>query len=109
MKTIAEYSADVESAIRSLEFPGGNLESLYGPIAYGLSAGGKRLRPVILLMGADAFGEAAGKALTPAVGIETFHNFTLLHDDVMDQCIRNMARMPRYSPATQCSPWLPNT
>lgn len=85
MKTIAEYSADVESAIRSLEFPGGNLESLYGPIAYGLSAGGKRLRPVILLMGADAFGEAAGKALTPAVGIETFHNFTLLHDDVMDR------------------------
>ena len=36
-------------------------------------------------MGADAFGEAAGKALTPAVGIETFHNFTLLHDDVMDR------------------------
>ena len=85
MKTIAEYSADVESAIRSLSFPEGKLNSLYGPISYGLSAGGKRLRPVILLMGADAYGQKAPEAIMPAVGIETFHNFTLLHDDVMDR------------------------
>ncbi len=45
MKTIAEYSADVEAAIRSLTFPGGKLTSLYAPIEYALSAGGKRIRP----------------------------------------------------------------
>lgn len=85
MKTIAEYSADVEAAIRSLSFPGGKLASLYEPIEYALSAGGKRIRPVLVLMGADAFGGMAQEALKPAVGIETFHNFTLLHDDVMDK------------------------
>ncbi len=84
MKTTAEYSADVESAIRALEFPKGNLSSLYEPIEYALSAGGKRIRPVLTLMGADAFGDDAQQALRPAVGIEMFHNFTLLHDDVMD-------------------------
>lgn len=84
MKTIAEYSADVESAILSLQFPGGVLETLYKPIEYALSAGGKRIRPVLVLMGADAFGDKASEALRPALGIETFHNFTLLHDDVMD-------------------------
>lgn len=101
MKTIAEYSSDVELAIRSLGLPGGKLSSLYEPIEYGLSAGGKRIRPVLVLMGADAFGGNASSAMTPAVGIETFHNFTLLHDDVMDnsdlrrgrrRCIRNMMR-----------------
>lgn len=84
MKTIAEYSADIESAIRSLSFPDGKLGSLYQPIEYALSAGGKRIRPVLLLMSADAFGGKAPEAIRPAVGIETFHNFTLLHDDVMD-------------------------
>lgn len=85
MKRISEYSADVESAIRNLKFPGGNLESLYAPISYGLEAGGKRIRPVLVLMGADAFGDCAEKNMMPAVGVETFHNFTLLHDDVMDR------------------------
>lgn len=85
MKSVSEYSTIVESAIRDLSLPGGDLASLYEPIAYGLSAGGKRIRPVLVLMGADAFGDNIEKAITPAVGIETFHNFTLLHDDVMDK------------------------
>ncbi|MBD5310386.1 MAG: polyprenyl synthetase family protein [Bacteroides sp.] len=85
MKTIAEYSADVESALRSIEYPSGNLASLYAPIEYALYAGGKRIRPVLTLMGADAFGDDAEKAMKAALGIETFHNFTLLHDDVMDK------------------------
>ncbi len=84
MKTIAEYSADVETSLRSLAFPEGKVSTLYQPIEYALSAGGKRIRPVLVLMGADAFGGRAAEALRPAVGIETFHNFTLLHDDVMD-------------------------
>lgn len=73
-----------EAEIRSMTLPGGNLEGLYAPITYGMQAGGKRLRPTLLLMAADAFGSDAPKALKPAVGIELFHNFTLLHDDVMD-------------------------
>lgn len=84
MKTISEYSADVESALLSLQFPGDKLAPLYQPIEYALSAGGKRIRPVLVLMGADAFGNCAPEAMRAAVGIETFHNFTLLHDDVMD-------------------------
>lgn len=85
MKTIAEYSTDIESAILSLGLPGEKYATLYGPIEYALSAGGKRIRPVLVLMGADAFGHNAAEAIRPALGIETFHNFTLLHDDVMDK------------------------
>ncbi len=85
MKTIAEYSAEIESALRSIEYPGGKLSGLYQPIEYALSAGGKRIRPVLVLMGADAFGDCAAKGMKAALGIETFHNFTLLHDDVMDK------------------------
>lgn len=85
MLRISEYSAMAESAIRDLTLPSGNLEALYAPIAYGMQAGGKRLRPTLLLMAADAFGNCPEKAIAPAVGIEMFHNFTLLHDDVMDK------------------------
>ena len=84
MKTIAEYSADVETALRALSFPGGKLASLYQPIEYALSAGGKRIRPVLTLM-SNAFGGNASEAMRRALGIEIFHNFTLLHDDVMDK------------------------
>ena len=85
MNRISEYSALAEAEIRSLNLPAGNLEGLYAPVAYGMQAGGKRLRPTLLLMTADAFGGSMEKALRPAVGIEMFHNFTLLHDDVMDK------------------------
>ena len=84
MLRISEYSSMSETGIRSLSLPGGDLEGLYSPITYGMQAGGKRLRPTLLLMAADAFGKCPEKALQAAVGIEMFHNFTLLHDDVMD-------------------------
>ena len=84
MLRISEYSAMAEAQIRALDFPKDNLSGLYAPIAYGMQAGGKRLRPTLLLMAADAFGNCQEKAIMPAVGIEMFHNFTLLHDDVMD-------------------------
>nr|MDE6126736.1 polyprenyl synthetase family protein [Muribaculaceae bacterium] len=58
--------------------------TLFAPIAYTLSGGGKRLRPVLLLAAAKAFGLEPAEALDQALGIEVFHNFTLLHDDVMD-------------------------
>lgn len=57
---------------------------LYEPILYILSLGGKRLRPVLTLMSCQLFDEAFDKAIFPALGIEVFHNFTLLHDDIMD-------------------------
>ncbi len=85
MLRISEYSAMAESAIREISFPSGALDALYSPISYGMQAGGKRLRPTLLLMAADAFGNCPEKAINPAVGMEMFHNFTLLHDDVMDK------------------------
>ena len=58
---------------------------LYEPIQYSLSQGGKRLRPLLALMGCSVFGGDLEKVTPPAVGLEIFHNFTLLHDDIMDQ------------------------
>jgi len=60
-------------------------KNLYEPIEYILELGGKRLRPVLVLMGAEAFGTAYSKALDAALAVEVFHNFTLLHDDIMDE------------------------
>ncbi|SHF55073.1 geranylgeranyl diphosphate synthase, type II [Mariniphaga anaerophila] len=58
---------------------------LYAPIDYSLDVGGKRLRPVLLLMAYNLFSEEIEKALPAALAIEVFHNFTLLHDDIMDK------------------------
>lgn len=58
---------------------------LYEPIAYALEAGGKRIRPQLVLMGCALFDKNTEKALDAAMAIEIFHNFTLLHDDVMDK------------------------
>ena len=60
-----------------------NIESLYEPIYYSLE-GGKKMRPVSVLMAADVFDGDLNIALYPALAVEIFHNFTLLHDDVMD-------------------------
>lgn len=59
-------------------------ERLYEPIAYILSLGGKRLRPVLTLAACDLFSGKVESAMPVALGIEIFHNFTLLHDDIMD-------------------------
>lgn len=58
--------------------------SLYDPINYILSLGGKRLRPILTLMAAEAFDDNYEKALNAALSIEIFHNFSLIHDDIMD-------------------------
>ncbi len=58
---------------------------LYEPINYILQLGGKRLRPVLLLMGANLFSEEVNHALPAALAIEIFHNFSLVHDDIMDE------------------------
>ncbi len=61
------------------------VRELYEPIQYILSIGGKRLRPALVLMGANLFQDDISQAIRPAVGVEVFHNFTLLHDDIMDE------------------------
>ncbi|WP_282133898.1 polyprenyl synthetase family protein [Seonamhaeicola maritimus] len=59
-------------------------KGLYNPIQYILSLGGKRLRPVLTLMTADIFGGNYKDALNAALSVEVFHNFSLVHDDIMD-------------------------
>ncbi len=60
-------------------------KGLYAPVQYVLSLGGKRIRPVLMLMGYNLYREDPESILMPALGIETYHNYTLLHDDLMDR------------------------
>jgi geranylgeranyl diphosphate synthase type II len=60
-------------------------ESLYGPGSYFLQLGGKRIRPILCLLGNTLFGELNPDALHAATAVELFHNFTLVHDDIMDR------------------------
>ena len=60
-------------------------EELYDPIYYILKLGGKRLRPILCLLSAKMFGGAIEKALKPSLAVEVFHNFSLVHDDIMDE------------------------
>ncbi len=59
-------------------------ENLYQPIDYIMSLGGKRMRPVLVLMSCDLFGGDYNEAMEAALSVEMFHNFTLIHDDIMD-------------------------
>lgn len=73
----------INSAISKIKYPD-EPSGLYEPIKYTLSDGGKRLRPLLTLATCDALGGDIDGAKNQAIGIEIFHNFTLLHDDVMD-------------------------
>lgn len=73
----------VENKLQSISLPD-EPEALYEPIRYVLNLGGKRIRPVITLMSCDLFQGSIEETLDPAVGLEIFHNFTLVHDDIMD-------------------------
>jgi geranylgeranyl diphosphate synthase type II len=84
MKQLTELHALVSKAVDELTFPAYPTD-LYEPISYILSLGGKRLRPALLLMACDLFGGDVEKAIEPALAIEVFHNFTLMHDDIMDK------------------------
>jgi geranylgeranyl diphosphate synthase type II len=68
------------------KYPFGSEPSeLYEPISYILNLGGKRLRPVFTLLSASLFSDNIEKAIRPAMAVEIFHNFTLMHDDIMDK------------------------
>ncbi len=83
MKAFQEYLDIVNGAIAVIPYPS-QPNQLYEPIAYHMALGGKRVRPVLTLMACDAMGGDPSNAIDVAVGLEMFHNFTLLHDDVMD-------------------------
>jgi geranylgeranyl diphosphate synthase type II len=83
MKTFNEYLEIVNKEIKAIPYPQ-TPSNLYEPISYTMALGGKRIRPVLVLMACDAVGGDVQQALKAAVGLELFHNFTLLHDDVMD-------------------------
>lgn len=82
---MSDYRAMLEEEIKSINLPVDRLPGLYEPIVYSLENGGKRLRPILLLMACEAFGGNPEDARRAALGIEMYHNFTLLHDDVMDR------------------------
>lgn len=84
MKKLTDLQALISEAIDKLTFPEQPAE-LYEPIGYILALGGKRLRPALLLMACDLFGGDVENAIEPAMAIEVFHNFTLMHDDIMDK------------------------
>ncbi len=84
MHTIPELQQIIEKAVLETKYPSHPIE-LYQPIAYLMGLGGKRLRPALLLMATDLFAGDIKKAINPAMAIETFHNFTLMHDDIMDK------------------------
>ncbi len=83
MHTYPDLLKLVNQKIAQTSF-GSNPKELYEPIEYMMSLGGKRLRPVLTLMACDLFGEDVNKALDVALAVEVFHNFTLVHDDIMD-------------------------
>lgn len=84
MKTQKEYIELINKAISELPYPS-DPAGLYEPIAYALDCGGKRLRPMLVLAACEACGGRVEDAMSQALGLEMFHNFTLLHDDVMDR------------------------
>lgn len=83
MFNIGQLTSYVNENIGNIAYPD-TPDSLFEPVRYMLQGGGKRIRPVLTLASCAALGGAYSDAINQALGIEMFHNFTLLHDDVMD-------------------------
>ncbi|PIY02318.1 MAG: isoprenyl synthetase, partial [Bacteroidetes bacterium CG_4_10_14_3_um_filter_31_20] len=84
MLKFEEIQNIVNNEIAKLDFKSEPVE-LYQPISYALSGNGKRLRPCLALLSCNLFNNDIRNAIKPAIGVEMFHNFTLLHDDIMDK------------------------
>lgn len=83
MQAVNSYREEFESFLSERVTPR-EPKNLYDPMIYIMSLGGKRVRPVLVLMAAEIFGGDHRKALNAALAMETFHNFSLIHDDIMD-------------------------
>ena len=84
MLSYSKCSEIVENHLSLFSFERNPVE-LYQPVKYILSIGGKRIRPCLALMSHSLFSDSVDPVIEPALGIEVFHNFTLLHDDIMDK------------------------
>jgi geranylgeranyl diphosphate synthase, type II len=83
-KQVAAYQHWIETEIKKLKF-GTEPVSLYQPIRYIMGLGGKRLRPLLALFSYSLFRDDPRSILSSAIAVEAFHNFTLMHDDIMDK------------------------
>jgi len=83
MLQLEKYTALIEQELERIDFPS-RPSNLYDPLRYFLKIGGKRMRPILTLLGAEAFGINKDQAIHSALAIEVFHNFSLIHDDIMD-------------------------
>lgn len=83
MNSIKIFQQAIEEELKKIQY-GHQPKELYEPIEYIMSLGGKRMRPVLVFIGCDLFGGDIQTAIHPAIAIELFHNFTLVHDDIMD-------------------------
>lgn len=88
---VADLRERVHAALAELEM-GVEPPELYEPVRYVLSGGGKRLRPVLLLLAAEIYGAEVARAMPAALAVEVFHNFTLVHDDIMDHAATRRGR-----------------
>ena len=84
MEKLQRYFDAIEAELSKIEYAA-EPDGLYAPVRYELSLGGKRVRPLLTLLACEMFAGDYRRALNAAVGLEVFHNFTLLHDDVMDK------------------------
>ncbi len=84
MHKVDQFVEIISQEISKLSFKGKPIE-LYEPIQYTMLQGGKRLRPILSLVACEMFGGDIKPAVVPAVSLEMFHNFTLIHDDIMDK------------------------
>jgi len=82
--TFSEALTIINEEIKSIEYPR-NQSGLYDPIAYILALRGKKIRPALTLLACNMYSEDVKDAINPALAWEIFHNFTLMHDDVMDK------------------------
>jgi geranylgeranyl diphosphate synthase type II len=83
MKSLDQLQEMLNTAFASIQYPE-KPAGLFDPIAYTMAQGGKRLRPMMVLLACDTWSEEPERAINAAIGIELFHNFTLIHDDIMD-------------------------
>ena len=83
MEQLKSLQQEIEAALANLKISN-NPKSLYKPISYFLSIGGKRIRPILVLLAARMFNNKRQDVLNQALAVELFHNFTLVHDDIMD-------------------------
>ena len=84
MYTLSEILEKINKGIENIQY-NSEPHNLYAPIRYILSIGGKRIRPALMLMGYNLYSEDIDTIINNALALETYHNFTLLHDDLMDR------------------------